>query len=102
MEAIVVQKLTKKYKDLIAVDQLELTIGEGELFALLGVNGAGKTTTIKMLSCLSVPDSGDALLYGHSICKDKQAVKNLIALSPQESAVAPNLTVKENLSLICG
>ena len=102
MDAIVIQKLTKKYKDLVAVDQLELTIAEGELFSLLGVNGAGKTTTIKMLSCLSAPDSGDALLYGHSICSDQQSVKGLIALSPQESAVAPNLTVKENLALICG
>ena len=102
MDAIVIQKLTKKYKDLVAVDQLELTIAEGELFSLLGVNGAGKTTTIKMLSCLSAPDSGDALLYGHSIGTDAQAEKGLIALSPQESAVAPNLTVKENLALICG
>ena len=102
MEAIVIQKLTKRYKDLVAVDNLELTIGTGELFALLGVNGAGKTTTIKMLSCLSTPTSGDTLLCGHSICGDGAAVKKRIALSPQQSAVAPNLTVKENLALICG
>ena len=102
MDAIIIQKLTKRYKDLVAVDNLELTIPEGELFALLGVNGAGKTTTIKMLSCLSTPTSGDALLCGHSICSDAASVKERIALSPQESAVAPNLTVKENLVLICG
>jgi ABC-2 type transport system ATP-binding protein len=79
-----------------------LCISQGELFSLLGVNGAGKTTTIKMLSCLTQPTSGDAFLNGKSICKDTSAVKSLIAVSPQETAIAPGLTVWENLELICG
>ncbi len=94
--------LTKKYRDLVAVDQLALTVEHGELFALLGVNGAGKTTTVKMLSCLSRPDSGDARIFGHSIITETGAVKGLIGVSPQETAVAPNLSVRENLELICG
>lgn len=102
MEAIVISKLTKKYKDLTAVDSLDLTVHSGEIFALLGVNGAGKTTTIKMLSCLTEPTSGEAVLNGKSIVKEKLEVKSLIAVSPQETAVAPNLTVKENLELIAG
>jgi ABC-2 type transport system ATP-binding protein len=72
------------------------------LFSLLGVNGAGKTTTIKMLSCLTQPTSGDAFLNGKSICKDAAAVKSMIAVSPQETAVAPGLSVRENLELMCG
>ena len=102
MDAIRIMGLTKQYKDVTAVDHLDLTIRQGELFSLLGVNGAGKTTTIKMLSCLTKPTSGDALLLGHSICTDAPAVKSLIAVSPQETAVAPNLTVRENLQLMCG
>lgn len=102
MDAIRIESLTKKYKDVTAVDNLCLTIEEGELFSLLGVNGAGKTTTIKMLSCLTAPTSGDALLYGKSILSDTAAVKSLIAVSPQETAVAPGLTAKENLELMCG
>ncbi len=102
MEAIRIKKLTKKYKDLIAVDELDLTIEHGELFALLGVNGAGKTTTIKMLSCLTKPDSGDAFLGGKSINKESSGVKHIIGVSPQETAIAPNLSVKENLNLMCG
>lgn len=102
MDAIKIEGLTKKYKDVVAVDNLNLSISQGELFSLLGVNGAGKTTTIKMLSCLTQPTSGDAFLNGKSICKDTVAVKSLIAVSPQETAVAPGLTVWENLELICG
>lgn len=102
MEAIRIEGLTKKYKDVVAVDNLNLSVSQGELFSLLGVNGAGKTTTIKMLSCLTQPTSGDALLNGKSICKDTAEVKSLIAVSPQETAVAPGLTVWENLELICG
>jgi ABC-2 type transport system ATP-binding protein len=102
MEAIKTVDLTKKYKDVIAVDGLNLQIQQGELFSLLGVNGAGKTTTIKMLSCLTQPTSGDAFLHGKSICKDAAAVKSLIAVSPQETAVAPGLSVRENLKLMCG
>lgn len=102
MYAIRTANLTKKYKDIIAVDQLNLQVKKGELFSLLGVNGAGKTTTIKMLSCLTQPTSGDAFLNGKSICKDTAAVKSLIAVSPQETAVASGLSVRENLELLCG
>lgn len=102
MEAIKTVKLTKKYKDLTAVDSLDLCVEQGELFSLLGVNGAGKTTTVKMLSCLSRPTSGEAYLNGKSIISDSSAVKSIIGVSPQETAVAPNLTVKENLELMCG
>ena len=102
MYAIRTANLTKKYKDIIAVDQLNLQVKKGELFSLLGVNGAGKTTTIKMLSCLTQPTSGDAFLNGKSICKDTAAVKSLIAVSPQETAVASGLSVQENLELLCG
>ncbi len=102
MEAIRIEGLTKKYKDAVAVDALSISIKRGELFSLLGVNGAGKTTTIKMLSCLTQPTSGDAFLHGKSICKDAAAVKSLIAVSPQETAVAPGLSVRENLALMCG
>ena len=102
MNAIEIKNLTKKYRDTIAVDNLTLDIAKGELFSLLGVNGAGKTTTIKMLSCLTSPTSGDALLMGKSICGEAAEVKKLIAVSPQETAVAPGLTVRENLELICG
>ena len=102
MTAIRIENLTKRYKDVTAVDSLSLSIEEGELFALLGVNGAGKTTTVKMLSCLTRPTSGDACLLGKSIRKDTAAVKSLIAVSPQETAVARGLSVKENLDLICG
>ena len=102
MNAVETVKLTKKYKDLTAVDGLDLEIKEGELFALLGVNGAGKTTTIKMLSCIAKPTSGDAFLNGKSVVSQKAEVKSIIAVSPQETAVAPKLTVKENLELMAG
>ena len=102
MSAIVIDHLTKKYRDVVAVDDLSLNIYDGELFALLGVNGAGKTTTIKMLSCLTAPTSGDAFLMGKSICHDSSDVKSVIGVSPQETAIAPGLSVYENLELICG
>ena len=102
MDAIRIESLTKKYKDVIAVDNLCLTVKSGELFSLLGVNGAGKTTTIKMLSCLTEPTSGNAFLNEKSILSDTASVKSLIAVSPQETAVAPGLSVKENLELMCG
>lgn len=97
MNAIKTINLTKKYKDKIAVNNLNLEIKDGELFSLLGVNGAGKTTTIKMLSCLIKPSSGDAFLLGDSIIKDSSKVKEKINISPQETAIAPNLTTIENL-----
>ena len=102
MNAIQIENLTKCYRDVVAVDGLSLCIEKGELFSLLGVNGAGKTTTIKMLSCLTAPTSGDAYLLGKSIRKDTAAVKAMIAVSPQETAIAQGLSVKENLELLCG
>lgn len=102
MSAIKIEGLTKRYRDVLAVDGLSLSIEKGELFSLLGVNGAGKTTTIKMLSCLTDPTDGDAYLLGKSISRDTAEVKSLIAVSPQETAVAPGLSVRENLELMCG
>ena len=100
MKAIKCVNLTKCYKNLTAVDNLNLDVENGELFALLGVNGAGKTTTIKMLSTLTQPTSGEAFLNGYSIIKEKQKVKEIIGVSPQETAIAPNLSVEENLDFI--
>lgn len=102
MYAIKIENLTKKYKDVVAVDDLTLEVKKGELLSLLGVNGAGKTTTIKMLSCLCAPTSGDAFLNGYSILKEPSRVKSIIAVSPQQTAVANALTVYENLELMCG
>jgi len=102
MQAIKTMGLIKKYKDLTAVDRFDLEIEQGELFSLLGINGAGKTTVIKMLSCLTKPDDGDAIAGGYSIIREPEKVKGLIGVSPQETAVAPNLSVNENLELICG
>ncbi|MBQ8431846.1 MAG: ABC transporter ATP-binding protein [Clostridia bacterium] len=102
MQAIQTFSLGKRYRHLIAVDKLDLEIKQGEFFALLGVNGAGKTTTVKMLSCLTQPTEGDAVVGGYSVTKEPEKVKRLIGVSPQETAVAPNLSVKENLELICG
>jgi len=100
MYSIEINDISKKYKDLLAVDGLSIKVNEGEFFSLLGLNGAGKTTTIKMLTGVLKPTSGDALLFGHSIVNDLESVKHLINVSPQETAVAPNLTVKENLEFI--
>ena len=102
MQAIKTMELVKQYKDITAVDGLHLEIKQGELFSLLGVNGAGKTTTIKMLTCLTKPTSGDAWVGGYSVTKQADQVKQLIGVSPQETAIAPNLSVEENLELICG
>lgn len=100
MKAIETKKLTKVYGDLVAVDNLDLIVDEGEIFSLLGVNGAGKTTTIKMLTCLLEPTNGSALVLGNDIIKESSKVKNIIGVSPQETAIAPNLTVEENLMFI--
>ena len=102
MQAIQTRGLTKRYKDVTAVDKLDLEIRQGELFSLLGVNGAGKTTAIKMLSCLTKPTEGEALVGGCRVTGEAEQVKRKIGVSPQETAVAPNLSVKENLALICG
>ena len=102
MNSIIIKELTKKYGSVVAVNNLNLTIEQGELFALLGVNGAGKTTTIKMLSCLIKPTSGDALLLDDSIVSNPNAIKGKTNISPQETSVAANLSVLENLELIAG
>ena len=102
MNAIETKGLTKKYKDKTAVNCLSLTVAQGELFALLGVNGAGKTTTIRMLSCLSAPTDGECFVCGHSCKSESAAVKSVIGISPQDTAVADALTVQENLALMCG
>ena len=102
MNAIETVELTKKYRDVVAVDRLTLQIRQGELYSLLGTNGAGKTTAIKLLSCLTAPSAGDAFLLGRSIRHDPQGVKRIIGVSPQQTAVAPNLSVRENLELLCG
>lgn len=99
---IVLKNVTKRYKSTVAVDNLSLEIKGGEFVSLLGVNGAGKTTTIKMLSCLTVPDEGDAFLGGHSVRTEASKVKKIIGVSPQETAVAPLLTVRENVEFIAG
>ena len=102
MQEIKTVELVKRYKNITAVNKLNLEIYQGELFSLLGVNGAGKTTTIKMLTCITKPTDGDAFIGGYSITKQPEQVKRLIGVSPQETAVAPNLSVKENLELMCG
>ena len=102
MNAIKTVGLTKKFRDMVAVNNLNLDVKQGELFSLLGINGAGKTTTIKMLSCLTAPSSGTAYLNDKSIVKNVNDVKKIIGVSPQETAVAPNLSVTENLKLMCG
>ena len=102
MQEIKTVELVKRYKNITAVNKLNLEIYQGELFSLLGVNGAGKTTTIKMLTCITKPTDGDAFIGGYSVNKQPEQVKRLIGVSPQETAVAPNLSVKENLELMCG
>lgn len=99
---IEIKNLTKKFKDKIAVNNISLTINEGELFALLGTNGAGKTTTIKMMSTLILPTSGEIKVEGYDIRKDNMKIKEIINVSPQETAIAPNLSVKENLEFMAG
>ena len=100
--AISIDHLTKKYNEKMAVDHLSFSIKKGELFGLLGVNGAGKTTLIKMLCCLTAPTNGCASILGYDIQENQKQVKEIIAVSPQETAIAPNLTVRENLELMAG
>ena len=102
MLAIETNKLTKKFKEKTAVNGINLKINEGELFALLGTNGAGKTTTIKMLSTLILPTEGEIKILGLDIVKDRQKIKEILNVSPQETAIAPNLSVKENLEFMAG
>ena len=102
MLSIETKNLTKKFKEKTVVNGIELRINEGELFSLLGTNGAGKTTTIKMLSTLILPTDGEIKINGLDIIKDRQKIKEIINVSPQETAIAPNLSVKENLEFMAG
>ena len=102
MYSIETRQLTKKFKEKVAVDGINLQIKKGELFALLGTNGAGKTTTIKMLSGLILPTSGDIEIENMDMKKDIFKIKEILNVSPQETAIAPNLTVKENLEFMAG
>ncbi len=101
-KAVEIKNLRKEYGAKVAVNNISFAVEEDTLFALLGVNGAGKTTTIKMLTGLASPTSGDAIVLGHSIVKEKDKVKEIVNLSPQETSIAPNLTVRENLEFMAG
>lgn len=101
-DSIQIKGLRKEFGSKVAVNDLSLNVKEGSLFAFLGVNGAGKTTTIRMLTGLTTPNGGDALVMGHSITENLQDVKKVVNLSPQETSIAPNLTVRENLEFIAG
>lgn len=102
MYSIEIENLTKKFKEKTAVNNVSLKIKQGELFSLLGTNGAGKTTTIKMLSTLILPTSGNIKINRLDINKDKQKIKEILNVSPQETAIAMNLSVKENLEFMAG
>ncbi len=100
--SIEINGFRKEFGSKVAVNDLNLNIKKGSLFAFLGVNGAGKTTTIRMLTGLTAPTAGEANIMGYSVSKELQQVKKLVNLSPQETSVAPNLTVRENLEFIAG
>lgn len=102
MNAIEIKNLTKKFKDKVAVNNINLEVKEGELFALLGTNGAGKTTTIKMISTLIMPTDGVIKVLGNDTKKDYMKIREILNVSPQETAIAPNLSVKENLEFMAG
>lgn len=98
MKMIEIEHISKSFKDTKALDDISLTIEEGELFGLLGVNGAGKTTLISILSTLYRLEEGKAYIDAKDVQKEREEVKKIIAISPQETAIASNLTVKENLA----
>lgn len=102
MNAITINNLTKKYKNINAVSDLSIHIHQGEVFTILGTNGAGKSTTIKMLTTLVKPTSGTATIMGYDIIKEKEKIRKFINISPQETAIANNLTVLENLEFFAG
>jgi len=98
--AIQTFNLTKIFNGLIAVDNIDLNVRRGELFALLGPNGAGKTTTINMLCCLLKPTAGMVTIMGYDINQHPFKVKELIGVSPQETVISEHLNCWENLALI--
>ncbi len=102
MDAILTRELSKRYGSVTALDSVTLSVRRGELYTLLGLNGAGKTTLVKLLTCLAEPSEGDALVLGKSVREQATAVKRLIGVSPQETALAPSLSVRENLSMLAG
>ncbi len=95
-----IRELTKRYGKLTAVDRVSLEVREGECFALLGLNGAGKTTLIDMLSTQVKPSGGNATICGYDLLSQTEEIRKIVNISPQESAFAGNLTVRENLELI--
>ena len=102
MDVILTRELSKRYGSVTALDSVTLSVRRGELYTLLGLNGAGKTTLVKLLTCLAEPSEGDALVLGKSVREQATAVKRLIGVSPQETALAPSLSVRENLSMLAG
>ena len=101
-KAIALKGLTKRFGEKTAVDHIDLDVNEGEIFGLLGVNGAGKTTTIRMLTDLSMPTEGEAKVLGLDLKNDLDKIKLMVNVSTQETAIAGNLTVEENLKFIAG
>lgn len=105
MIAVKTENLRKEYKDIVAVSDINIEVEEGRIFALLGVNGAGKSTLIKMLTTVLKPTSGDAFIFGNSVIKSAEKVRDLIDVSFQETSIARKLTVKENIEFyakLCG
>ena len=102
MIAIETRNITKAYGEIKAVDEVSIIVNKGEVYTVLGMNGAGKSTLIKMLCGLVKPTSGEGLILGYNLIKETGKVKKVIAVSPQETAIAFNLTVYENLELLAG
>jgi ABC-2 type transport system ATP-binding protein len=98
--AVVTDKLTKRFGDLVAVDHVDLRIESGTVFSLLGPNGAGKTTMVRMLATLSAPTSGTATVCGYDVVHQADAVRSAISMTGQFAALEDNLTARENLLLM--
>ena len=102
MESVItVNQLGKSFGKICALNDVSFSIEKGKLVGLLGTNGAGKTTLIKILTCLILPTCGDAKILGYDIVKEANIVKSLIGISPQETSVAPLLSVRENIEFMC-
>ncbi len=100
--AIAARGIVKRYRGFARVDGVHLDVPEGSLFSLLGPNGAGKTTTIKVLSCLIRADAGSVSILGVDALKEGTRARSLLAVSPQETAIAGRLSARENLLLMAG